>query len=66
VFVNRVNFDDRVAAALEDGLDLAADRARCVLLGAEGRRAQTNECEEAGEIGGAPAAKKRARLSVKN
>ena len=37
VFVDRVNFDDRVAAAFEDGLDLAADRAGRVLLRAKRR-----------------------------
>ena len=47
MFVDRVNFDDRVPAAFEDGLDLAADRAGRVLLRAKDR--QTNESEQSSE-----------------
>ncbi len=49
VFVDGVNLDDRPAAAFEDGLDLAADRAGRVILGAGDRDEQTNDRGEDGE-----------------
>ena len=64
VFVDRVNFDDRVPAAFEDGLDLAADRAGRVLLRAKDR--QTNEGEQSSESRCPPQLEERAPRGAKN